>query len=178
VLAAFARAALLNDDQALQKIAPIAGMVLPEAQKYMTVVSRESTREARHFAAVFFLLHYANVRPFLTSGVSWHMPSSPTMDSYVNSWWCELGAPYELDWTANDLLHGHVALNIGDRGDPEVAASRTAFLQPGDIAKGRREFEKLAATGTAPNYLGEQTLAWAREHPADPRVAEALSYVV
>src|SRR5712692_9175321 len=48
-----------------------------------------------------FLLHYANVRPFLTSGVSWHVPSSPRMDSYVNNWWCSVDSRYELDWDAN-----------------------------------------------------------------------------
>jgi hypothetical protein len=179
-LSAFARATLLNEDQTLQQLAPSVGESFAEGRKYIASLAAEPTAEGRHFAAAFFLLHYANVRPYLTSGVTWQVPFSPTleksvMDSYVNSWWCALDSPYELDWDATKFMQEYKAVR---RSDSDAAAARAAFLQPEDIAIGKNEFARLAATGNAPDYLLRQTLEWARQHPADPRVAESLAYAV
>jgi hypothetical protein len=174
VLTTFARATQLDEDLAIVNLSTAVPTVFPDAEKYMSGLLEESTREGRHFAAVYFLLHFANVRPFLTSGVSWHTPSSPTMDSYFNNWWCAVDSVYELDWDANERLQWQPT----QRTDADVAASRAAFLQANDVAEGKIEFAKLAATGPAPNYLGAETLKWAREHPTDPRIPEALAYVV
>jgi hypothetical protein len=131
--------------------------------------------EGRHFAAVYFLLHSSNVRPYLTLGMNWHTPSSTRMDSFFDNWWCAVDAPHELDWDPNRDNQMRIPLR---RSASDLTSSEVAFLQPGDIEQGRAEFAKLAATGPAPNYLGAETLKWAREHPTDPRIPEALAYVV
>ena len=172
VLATFARAALLDDDPTLSALAPSVSKVFPEATKYMAAVQSDPTAEARHFAAIYFLLHYANVRPYLTSGVSWHVPSHRIMDSYVNNWWCAVDSRYGLDWNGNANLAWYTTPRV------DVDAGSAAFLQTSSIAQADREFEKLASTRTAPNYLTSHTLKWTREHPADSRNAEALAYAI
>jgi hypothetical protein len=173
-MAAFARATLLEDDAALKELAPIVGENFKEGRRYTTKLAEEQTEAGRHFAGVFFLLHYANVRPFLTSGVTWHVPSSPSlelseMDSYVNNWWCALDSRYELDWDGSNRLQEE---------DADTAASRASFLQPADLEKGKSEFARLAATGVGPDYLVRQALQWAQAHPEDPRSPEALAFAV
>ena len=96
------------------------------------------------------------------------------MDAYVNSWWCALGSGYELDWDATRTLQ----YGRDPRIDPDIAASQAAFLQPSDIAAGKAEFQRLAATGNAPDYLTTETLAWAGIHASDVRVPEALAFAV
>ena len=45
-------------------------------------------------------------------------------------------------------------------------------------AQAEKEWNALAATGPAVQWLGETVLAFAKANPADPRVPEALHYVV
>src|SRR5262249_44508556 len=52
------------------------------------------------------------------------------------------------------------------------------FLTREDRAAGQREWKKLQSLPPAPDWLGEQTLAWATAKPEDPRLPEALHLVV
>ncbi len=42
----------------------------------------------------------------------------------------------------------------------------------------QQEMDRLVSLGAAPNYLAAQVLAWAKKHPEDPRVPEALHRAV
>jgi hypothetical protein len=52
------------------------------------------------------------------------------------------------------------------------------FLSATEREAAANEFAALAATGTAAKALGEAVLAFAKVHPDDARVPEALHYVV
>ncbi len=168
VLAAFARSVLLDRDETMIGLAPQVTRVLPEAGPFMAQVSSGTDVPARHFSAIHFLLHFATVRPYMTSGIAWIRPRVRATDSYTFNWWIPLGSP-ELDWSPNQW----------DRPQanplPEVAAQ---FLKPEDRARGIEDRKQLASTGYAPNYLCQHVLAWAARHPQDPRVPEALHYAV
>jgi hypothetical protein len=43
---------------------------------------------------------------------------------------------------------------------------------------GEQQWRKLSAIGTAPVYFAPVVLNWAKAHPDDPRVPEALHYFV
>lgn len=180
-LAAFARATLLRDDDGMREVAPFVHKAFPESAKYLTAFSNDSTPQDRHFAAVYFLLHYSNVRPYLTSGVAWRTPSIRRIDSYVNNWWCSLDSDNELDWDASDRVVRWITTDPPERpkrADPDLAAGRVSFLTPSDIAAGKAELEKLTKAGTALRFLGTEALLWARKHPDDPRNPESLAFVV
>ncbi len=52
------------------------------------------------------------------------------------------------------------------------------FLSAAEHEAAAKEFAELAATGTAVVPLGDSVLAFAKAHPDEARVPEALHYVV
>ncbi len=174
-LAAFARAILLADDDALQELEPVVVRVYPRAAKFLGAWPSDKTTEERRFTGTFGLLHMASVKPYLSSGVGFTTPTSH-LDSYVNDWWCSLGSKFELDWDLDDSKEHYGKIDF--RTDPDVAARRAGFLSEADINEGRREMERMAATGCAPNFLSAQVLSWAKSHSDDSRVPEALALAV
>jgi hypothetical protein len=53
-----------------------------------------------------------------------------------------------------------------------------AFLTAKDRAEVARELLQLVNLGPAPDYLSKEAVAWAKMHPEDPRVPEALALAV
>jgi hypothetical protein len=71
----------------------------------------------------------------------------------------------------------------GNTDEPKPAGPKPEtpkdFLPPAELAAGAKEAKDLrAAASVAPDYLCQQTLDWARQHPTDPRVPEALHLAV
>jgi hypothetical protein len=83
------------------------------------------------------------------------------IDPYLNNWWCSSSAnvPYRHQF-------------------PVPGAADVPFIAAADRQQAAAEAEKLRSAGTAPDWLGAQTLAFARQHPQDPRVPQALYLVV
>ena len=63
---------------------------------------------------------------------------------------------------------------------PENEARRElpGFLSESEKEASRREWSRLRSLDTAPNLLSEIVVSWARKHPDDPRVPEALHLAV
>lgn len=113
--------------------------------------------DATHFDAIFLMLHDPGLTP-------WVRPGYPRREKYT-----ELD-PFRDNWWG-----------IGPQPQPEKAPASTAapFLPPAQGAQGLKEHEQLVATAAlAPNYLAAQTLAFAKAHPQDPRIPEALHLAV
>jgi hypothetical protein len=80
------------------------------------------------------------------------------IDPFRDNWWCSAGAT-NIPYTAV----------VREPTNPN-----TPFLSPADRDQAAAEWEKLQAVATGPNWLAAQTLAFAKSHPQDPRVPEAL----
>jgi hypothetical protein len=52
------------------------------------------------------------------------------------------------------------------------------FLSANERKLAEEEWSKLIASGAGPNWLGEQTIAFAKLHRDDPRIPEALHLAV
>lgn len=52
------------------------------------------------------------------------------------------------------------------------------FLNACERAAAAKEWSALQSLPAAPSWLGRETVAWAKAHPNDPRVPEALHLVV
>ncbi|MGA2924051.1 MAG: hypothetical protein ABSE28_23370 [Candidatus Sulfotelmatobacter sp.] len=139
----------------------------------------ESLRSAtdtveKHFAAVFIILNNPGMKPSVREG-SLRTATLGELDNYRDNWWCtnmnagpNWGQSYEE-------YNKDVNLKFVDR-DPNFPFP--GWLTDTQSAAANSEWEKLSTSGTAPNYLTNQVLAYAKQHPQDPRVPQALHLAI
>jgi hypothetical protein len=106
------------------------------------------------FDQVFELLKSPGMRPHVDAGFGRYTSEPEKIDPFRDNWWC----------SATSAAPSH------DASAP--------FLPAADREEADAEWRKLQSVATAPNWLTAQTLAFANQHPQDPRIAEALSLVV
>ena len=68
-----------------------------------------------------------------------------------------------------------VNLKFVDR-DPDFPFPR--WLTESQTASARSEWDRLSEVGTAPNYLPEEVIAYAKQHGDDPHLPQALHLAV
>jgi hypothetical protein len=119
---------------------------------------------APSFDDIFALLKTPGMRPYVDFGYGRYTEELTRIDSYRNNWWCSAKA---FDVPPQD--HS-VLFDLDPAGAP--------FLPAAARAQAAAEWQKLQSVPTAPDWLAAQTLAFARAHPQDPRVPEALYLVV
>jgi hypothetical protein len=61
---------------------------------------------------------------------------------------------------------------------PKRRIESVAFLDEASRLQAAKEWDRLSSLPPAANYLGGEAIAYARTHPDDPRVPEALYRVV
>jgi len=62
--------------------------------------------------------------------------------------------------------------------DETQGLSFAPFLTPEQKEQASDELKRLASIGPGTDYLGGRVIAWAKNHPDDPRLPEALHRVV
>jgi hypothetical protein len=146
---AWVRSVLLKDDTSAAKLFPL----LPEKLQ-------QQAGPGTGFHPLMTLLRNPGLRPYLDAGVQ-RSYSYDFVESYRDNWWNPI-------WNANN-------------DEDEFAPLRRVpapFLTPTQQAEEEREMNLLLKQGSAEIYLGEQTLAYANDHPADPDVPESLYLVL
>src|SRR5262245_23019643 len=172
-LSQWPRAALLDDAAiATQLAAPVAS-AYPALAPYLRAYGAAADGPARRFEATWMFLHAPGTSPWLRWGVG---RLSPLMerDVYRDNWWC-VERPNEQAWF------------LGYVGAPEEQAPETwthpkdwdtqtasAIFTSEERARAGRERSGLTSLGAGANFMCEQTIAWAKSHPGDARLAEAL----
>lgn len=116
-----------------------------------TYLSATTTGD-RRFAAVFAILRNPGTSPLVRGGLP-RAVSLDRIDNYRDNWWCTPPDPSDLP--------------------PDGL-----FPPRTDRVQASAELSALAALGPAPNHLARQVLDYAREHPDDARVPEALALAV
>jgi hypothetical protein len=107
------------------------------------------------FHPLMAILRNPGLRPFLDGGVQ-RSASYDFVESYSDNWWCD-------DWTTT----------FSENGAP-IRAQSVMFLSPEMRNSGEKETAAVLAMGGAEEHLGFQVLDYARAHPSDPDVPEAL----
>jgi hypothetical protein len=69
-------------------------------------------------------------------------------------------------------------VTTGSATPPPLLPPWPSFLSADQRMAASAERDRLSHIGTAPNYFGRVVLAWAKAHPEDPRVPEALHLMV
>jgi hypothetical protein len=103
------------------------------------------------------------------------------LSNYRQNWWCawkrRAGVPDDKydgnDYESSTKIAAPLSLLY-----PGGKVTSPAFLDAAARAQAEKEWDALATTGPAVQALGDAVLAYAKAHPEDPRVPQALHYVV
>jgi hypothetical protein len=164
LMTAFTRGLMLGED--LSEIARQLGE---------TAYLSEQSEDGKRFAGAFFLLHHPEARPYFATGIT--RQSRPgRLDPYRDNWWCPMDIGIALDSTANYSWFSY------DKPTNRLQASTAPVIpEPfaGDNgAEAAQELEKLGRLSAATDFLGAVVLSFAKTHPADRRIPEALYWLV
>jgi hypothetical protein len=163
--AAFVRAVMLGDFATALKMTPIMKQGYLSVAKQITDFESAKSKPDQEFAAIFLMLKCPGMRPTVTGGTG-RSTAFDKIDDYQDNWWGK--DDFE---SSGDKGGGQ------EEGNPEVRV-QTPFLSAADKATAKSELTKLVAQSEAPNYMGKVAIAYAKAHPADPRVPEALALTV
>ncbi|MBC7999874.1 MAG: hypothetical protein IAF58_18105 [Leptolyngbya sp.] len=155
---AWVRAVLIGDEVEAKQLALIAQPLNKAKSKMFAEYLAAMTPEAKKFAAVYLMSHFSSARPNASAGVLQD-------DSYGDSsgwWWSE--KPVEA------------APNDGDGA--KVETFKPLFINAAQQKELAGQLAKLKTVDCAPNYFAKVILAYAKAHPSDPRLPEALHYGV
>lgn len=149
------RAALIGDDNEAILLAPIVKSLKPARGKLLDAYLASATPEARKFAAAFLMLKYSSAEPNVTWG-----PLNEDEYGDGSGWW----------WSDAPIL------KVEDPYDSDTPIEKfdPLFLTAAQKTQATQQLAKLKKVETAPNYFAHTVLAFAKAHPADPRVPEAL----
>jgi hypothetical protein len=183
-IAAWTRAIVLHNDAAARGLAPFVTELAPELKQEFEPYLSAKDGDSREFAGVFLILHTPGMRPFVGTGYSrttWNNPEDlDALDNWHDNWWCNAQPlprgnpnnvrPYQ-QFTPDFTESMYEVYPDGKISPPE-------FLDQAQRDAAQREWAALTALPAGPDWLAEQAVEWAKAHPDDPRVPEALSLAV
>jgi hypothetical protein len=182
-IAVWTRAILLHDAPIAREMTPVLAVLAPELKSPLAAYASAKNGPARRFAAAFLVLHFPAMRPFVNAGefrVSYTGPEKLSdLDPFRDNWWCLMGPPPKnAQWQWNYYTM-YTRLSPPLRQIyPDGNVPSPAFLNTSERAAAAKEWSALGSLPAAPTWLGSETLAWAKAHPNDPRVPEALHLAV
>ncbi len=160
--AGWARAIVLGRQAEARALAGWLAALKPELAVRLREYLAQTNPAAANFAAIFLMLRDPGF-DLRFGKAGRERPRSTRSTSFRDNWW--------------NLQPGNP--DFPRRRSSRSGESPTAFLPPAERAQGEKEAAELFASAeTAPDYLCQQTLDWARRHPQDPRVPEALHLAV
>jgi hypothetical protein len=171
------RAAILDDTAAARQLEPHVLAKFPQVRSYIEQYDRADSAQARRFALVFMVMRFPGMQPFVNAMGMGEVISKGTSNAISSgSWWC-----YDVGGDQEHRVYQSAFWSdaSGTQSKPKVALRPApSWLTPAEREAGEREWRKLSAIGAAPMYFAPVVLDWAKTHPDDPRVPEALHYFV
>ncbi len=174
VLTGFTRAVLLDDLENGVPLARKLRAIDADPAGYLEPYLNLTDAGERRFAAIYYLLHHPEARPYLAAGYG-RLGRPGRIDDYRDNWWCPVDITVELNARTGMSWYGGLP---APRRDPDGPASIASFLTATDRQEAAQEMKRLAATRSGPDFLIDQTMRWARAHPQDPRAPEALHFAL
>ena len=167
------RSILLGDENTAKAVTPLLQDLAPELKQPLQAYADAKDPNSRRFAAVFLMLHFPGLRPYVQTGFGRLTPTGK-IDNLRDNWWCPLQGWKDTPdyYKVASTLPEHLHLLYPD------GAPKAEFLSPDQQARGQAEWKRLSETPPAPEYLAAQTVKWVRNNPEDPRAPEALHLAV
>jgi hypothetical protein len=178
VLAAFTRAILLNRSETVRALLPEVVHNEPPLARALKPMTSAADDAALRDEGALLIVRHPGLRPFVTIGRRRGPGALASMDALRDNWWCDFSGdgvfPYEtIYWRGQTDEPWRRLLYTSLKAAPDPS-----FLTADERHEADNERQQLKQIDAAPNELGWRVLAWARAHPADPRVPEALHLVV
>ncbi|HEY0544576.1 MAG TPA: hypothetical protein VGC91_04190 [Pyrinomonadaceae bacterium] len=170
-LAAWTRAAILDDVENGKALAPVASTLAPELKTNLDAYLAATTPANRKSAALYTILKFPGLEPYMDSNIGRLTPLGER-DIYRDNWWCDLSPVKSADEAAAGLSDDSTKKLL------PTEAVELEFFSGAQRAAATRERAQLLAQGAAPNYLAREAIAWANRTPNDPRVPEALHIAI
>jgi hypothetical protein len=169
-LAVWTRAVLLDDAETAMSMADAVAPFFPQFAEDWKAYRNAGNAELRKFSAAVLLLRLPAARPYPAAGLGYTY-NRDQIARFGPRWWANEEAAFETaDENGNPLLCSDCGLPM-----PLVAPP---FVTDKDKESAKADNERLSKLPGAPTYLGSIVLPWAKAHPGDPRVPEALHLVV
>ena len=168
-LASWTRAILLEDAQTAGKLVPTVVALEPLLKSDFSRYLAAHNPEDRGFAAAFAMLRNPGLGPAVRPNLLREVSVDSRGDFPTDNWWCKLGESQEAPMDYNPPL-----LLVY----PNRRIESVAFLDETGRQQAAEEWDRLSSLPHAANHLGDTVIAYARAHPDDPRVPEALYRVV
>jgi tetratricopeptide (TPR) repeat protein len=184
-IAAWTRAILLKNEAIAREVTPVLTELVPELKDDLAEYAKTSDPEAGEAAAIFAILRNPGFRPFVSAspGRGWFYSANDnhfnSIDNFGDNWWCRF-VPSKKDQPANGGFYRMFSTLRAPLREiyPGGVVTAPPFLSAQDKDTAAEEVNALADLLSAPRWLGEFTINWAKAHPDDPRVPEALHNVV
>jgi len=148
-LAAWVRSVLLGDNTSAAALTPH----LPES-------IQKTAGASIGFPAVLAILRNPGLRPYLEPGVS-RLASYSFLENYRDNWWC-----------------GNSQRQYYAEQQKPNTPSPVAFLTADEQKTAEAEYQRLTQLPCAPADLGQRVIDYAKDHPSDPDLPEALALTV
>jgi hypothetical protein len=189
---AWARAALLGQADVAAQLAKAAGEAEPALNPYLQQYAKAGSPEERQFAAVFAILHFPGLRPYV-DGPYPRLTAFQEIDSFHDNWWfgdagSDMSYPnFAKSWLDRDRTLSQPATASGSTpgltegettGPTATSAGLPAILDTAGRQRAAAEWRELHALGSASRYLPRVVIDWEKKHPSDPRVPEALHLAI
>jgi hypothetical protein len=147
-----------------------------DAALWKTMEPVRSPKDAaeKHFAAIFVVLNNPGMKPSARES-SLRSTTLGELDNYRDNWWCTDMSAGPNWGQSYEPYNKDANLKFVDR-DPDFPYPAWLTEPQRDAAK--TEWGKLSRVGTAPNYLAEQVIAYAKRRGEDPRIPQALHLAV
>lgn len=171
---AWVRSALIDDMSSAEQLQLVLQDLDTPLWRAMESFRSATSNAEKHFAGVFIILNNPGMKPSVRES-SLRTATLGELDEYRDNWWCTdmgVGANWGQSY---EPYNKDVNLKFVDR-DPDFPFP--IWLTESQKNSAKAEWEKLSQVGTAPNYLAEQVIAYAKQHIKDPRVPQALHLAV
>jgi hypothetical protein len=169
-LAVWTRAVLLQDAETAKSMAEAVAPFFPQFADNWKTYRNAASADARKVEAALLLLKLPAARPYPDYGLG-YIYKRDRIGLFGPRWWAKDDTPFgNRDDNGDPLLCIDCALPL-----PLIAPP---FVTDKDKESAKADNEHLSKLPGAPAYLGSIVIPWAKAHPSDPRVPEALHNVV
>ena len=151
---------LLKDFAAVSRITPKLKAAAPALKPLLSTYEASKNIDEQVNSGTFMILRNPGMRPYLSQAYGRATPMGK-IDDYQDNW-----------WSSSNLTPTTDAKQL--KANTELAACLSAT----EKAQALAESKKLAAVAESAVYLGQNTIAWAKKNPQDPRIPEALHLAV
>jgi len=160
-LVAWTRAFMLGDNAAMSALAPVVAKDHPDWAGDLTPKPGAGA-DAWRFRASLLIARNAQFTP--TLDVDFRKPVDPN-----DGWWCAVDKPE----APRQAFPPMVAWRV-----PVSTSVPEAVVAPAERLEAQKELDRLEDRGSAQVFIAPVVMAWAKAHPDDPVVPEALYRVV